>query len=97
MVEGSSENIIMIIQSIQGIAIMVDMIIMNIVDMVEGSSENIIMVIVGMVGMVDIVDIVDMVEGSSENKIIIGIETRSFLMMTMLIMITRIIWTLLSY
>ena len=62
MVEGSSENIIMIIQSIQGIAIMVDMIIMNIVDMVEGSSENIIMIILDMVGMVSMVNMVDMVE-----------------------------------
>ena len=57
-------------------------------DMMEGSSENIILVIVDMV---DMEDMVDMMEGSSEKKIIVGIGTRTIMMITMLIMITKII------
>ena len=56
-------------------------------DMVEGSSENIIVIIVDMVGIV----------GSTENKIMIGIEKRKVMMMTMLIMNKRMIWSVPSY
>ena len=49
--------------------------------------------------MVDMMDMVNMMEGSSENKqkINVGIGTRTIMMITTLIMITKIIWSLPSY